>query len=53
MQSINENPKKRMRILAGVLTFLLVFLGIMLVATLNAPTKGGPKVMETMQTYLA
>ncbi len=25
----------------------------MLVATLNAPTKGGPKVMETMQTYLA
>jgi ABC-type sugar transport system permease subunit len=32
---------------------LLVFLGIMLVATLNAPTKGGPKVMETMQTYLA
>lgn len=53
MQSINENPKKRTRILAGILTFLLVFLGIMLVATLNAPTKGGPKVMETMQTYLA
>ena len=53
MQSINENPKKGTRILAGILTFLLVFLGIMLVATLNAPTKGGPKVMETMQTYLA
>jgi multiple sugar transport system permease protein len=53
VQSINENPKKRTRILAGILTFLLVFLGIMLVATLNAPTKGGPKVMETMQTYLA
>jgi multiple sugar transport system permease protein len=53
VQSINENPKKGTRILAGILTFLLVFLGIMLVATLNAPTKGGPKVMETMQTYLA
>lgn len=42
-----------MRIFIGILTFMLVFLGIMLVATLNAPTKGGAKVMENMQTYLA
>ncbi|HOJ01271.1 MAG TPA: sugar ABC transporter permease [Anaerolineaceae bacterium] len=53
MRSPVETPKKGKRILAGILTFLCIFLVIMIVAILNAPTKGGPRVMETMQTYLA
>ncbi len=53
MQSTVETPQKGKRIFAGILTFVAIVLIIMIVAILNAPTKGGPKVMETMQTYLA
>lgn len=41
------------RVIAGVLSFLLVFVAVMVVATMNAPTMGGPKVMSSLQSYLA
>lgn len=53
MKSTIQPSQQRKRICASILTFVVVFLIIMLVATLNAPTKGGPKVMKTLQTYLA
>ena len=53
MQSTVETSHKWKRVLAGILTFAVIVLVIMIVAVMNAPTKGGPKVMETMQTYLA
>ncbi|HBO33458.1 MAG TPA: sugar ABC transporter permease [Anaerolineaceae bacterium] len=53
MQPKIKAPKKSGRIMAGVLAFVAVVILIMSVAILNAPTKGGPKVMETMGTYLA
>ncbi len=39
--------------LAAVITFLIVFFIIMIIALMNAPTMGGPKVMSTPQTYFA
>ena len=53
MQSTVETSHKWKRIFAGILTFAVIVLVIMIVAVMNAPTKGGPRVMETMQTYLA
>ena len=38
--------------LAAVGTFALVFLVIMVVALLNAPTRGGAQVMATMSSYM-
>jgi multiple sugar transport system permease protein len=52
VQSTIQTSQKSKKILAGILTFVFVVVIIMLVAILNAPTKGGPKVMETTQTYL-
>jgi multiple sugar transport system permease protein len=48
-----ETSKKSGRIMAGILAFIAVVALVMIVAVLNAPTKGGPKVMESMATYLA
>ncbi|MHB8807749.1 MAG: carbohydrate ABC transporter permease [Anaerolineaceae bacterium] len=53
MQSPIQTPQKSRKIFASIFTFVIVVLIIMIIAILNAPTKGGPKVMETMQTYLA
>ncbi len=38
---------------AAIITSIVVFLVIMLIAVMNAPTKGGPRVMASPQTYLA
>jgi multiple sugar transport system permease protein len=38
--------------LAAVVTFAGVFLLIMFIAVLNAPTRGGPQVMNSLGTYL-
>ncbi len=35
-----------------VLTFVVIVVVIMVIALLNAPTMGGPKVMATLSTYL-
>ncbi len=53
MKSINRSSQERKRVFASILTFAVIVFIIMLIAVLNAPTKGGPKVMETTQTYLA
>lgn len=53
MRSDMETSKKSGRIMAGILAFIAVVALVMIVAVLNAPTKGGPKVMESMATYLA
>lgn len=37
--------------LAAVISFVLVFVIIMIIALMNAPTMGGPKVMSSLQTY--
>jgi len=38
--------------LAAFWTFLIVVAVLLIVAILNAPTKGGPQVMESLSTYL-
>jgi multiple sugar transport system permease protein len=37
---------------AAVATFLLIFIILMIIALLNAPTMGGPKVMASASAYL-
>jgi multiple sugar transport system permease protein len=39
--------------LAALVTFIGIIAVIMLIAVMNAPTKGGPQVMATAGTYLA
>ena len=41
------------RTLVAALTFLVIFLALMTIALFNAPTMGGPRVMATVDTYLA
>jgi multiple sugar transport system permease protein len=52
MQAQTTAPQSRAN-LAAVLTFLLIFGVIMIVAVMNAPTRAGPQVMESVSTYLA
>lgn len=40
------------RTIAAVISFVLVFLVLMIIAIVNAPTMGGPKVMASSTTYL-
>jgi multiple sugar transport system permease protein len=47
----SEAPSRR--ILVAVLSFLVVFIVLMTIALFNAPTMGGPRVMATVDTYLA
>ncbi|MRR52629.1 MAG: hypothetical protein EG825_17285, partial [Rhodocyclaceae bacterium] len=51
MQTKPRDPAR-----TGTLVSLFVFIGIvvvlLLIALLNAPTMGGPRVMASMQTYL-
>ncbi len=52
MQNQETTPKSNSN-LAAVGAFVLVFLVIMVVALLNAPTRAGAQVMATMSSYLA
>jgi multiple sugar transport system permease protein len=38
--------------IAAIISFLLVFILLMVIAVVNAPTMGGPKVMASVDTYL-
>ncbi|HJS17334.1 MAG TPA: sugar ABC transporter permease, partial [Anaerolineales bacterium] len=40
------------RTLAAIVTFLAIFIVLMVIALLNAPTMGGPRVMASAATYL-
>ena len=53
MRSTVQPSSERKRVIASILAFVVVVFVIMLIAVLNAPTKGGYKVMENTQTYLA
>jgi len=52
MSSQKAIPKNNANLAAAV-SFVAVFVVIMIVAALNAPTRGGGQVMETMGSYLA
>jgi multiple sugar transport system permease protein len=55
MTTVTKNeatPSQSNRILAAIGTFLLIFIVLMVIALLNAPTMGGPKVMASATTYL-
>lgn len=41
------------RRVAALIAFVVIFLVLMIIALFNAPTRGGPQVMATVQTYLA
>jgi len=52
MKKIVE-PAQTQRTIAAFLSFLLVFILLMVIAVMNAPTMGGHSVMASSQTYLA
>ncbi len=41
------------RTIAAIISFIVIFFLIMVIAVMNAPTMGGSKVMASSQTYLA
>jgi len=49
----NLKPGKSKSVAAGIMIFLVVVITIMLVAIMNAPTRGGAQVMASAQTYFA
>jgi hypothetical protein len=46
------SPVPTNRTFAAIFTFLLIVIILMVIALLNAPTMGGPKVMASAGTYL-
>src|SRR5215210_4309159 len=48
---VNAAPSRRT--LVAVLSFFFVFVVLMTIALFNAPTMGGPRVMASVDTYLA
>ena len=52
MTTYETSPTQSNRNLAAILTFLVIVIVLMLIALLNAPTMGGPKVMASASTYL-
>jgi len=53
MKTVDVNVSQSSRISAAVATFFLIVIILMVIALLNAPTMGGPKVMASVTTYLA
>ena len=52
MTTNEASPIRSNRTQAAVITFLVIVIVLMVIALLNAPTMGGPKVMESATTYL-
>lgn len=52
MTTYETSPTQSNRNLAAILTFLVIVIVLMVIALLNAPTMGGPKVMASASTYL-
>ena len=52
MQKKVESTKTQQTI-AAIISFLLIFILLMIIAVMNAPTMGGAKVMASSKTYLA
>ncbi len=53
MQIPLKKPARSSPNTAALVTFIVTVVVIMLIALLNAPTRGGPQVMATLSTYLA
>lgn len=51
MEQTIEKPRRDGLLAAGI-TFLVVFLVLMVIALLNAPTRGGAQVMRSLSSYL-
>ena len=51
MQNLNNKTNKS-GIGAATLVFIGIFVFTMIIALLNAPTMGGPRVMASVSTYL-
>ena len=47
------NSSRLNRTIAMVVVFVVIVTAVMIIALMNAPTMGGPRVMATLQTYLA
>jgi len=52
MTTYETSSTQSNRNLAAILTFLVIVIVLMVIALLNAPTMGGPKVMASASTYL-
>ncbi|HKG54367.1 MAG TPA: hypothetical protein VKB04_08890, partial [Anaerolineales bacterium] len=48
----NATETRSTRTLAAVITFLTIVIVLMVIALMNAPTMGGPRVMASATTYL-
>lgn len=53
MRTVDENAMQSRRGLVAAAAFLLIVIVLMTIALFNAPTMGGPRVMATVDTYLA
>lgn len=53
MATYEADAVQSRRTLMAVLSFFVVFVVLMIIALFNAPTMGGPRVMASVDTYLA
>ena len=53
MQAQLDKPQRRGGLWPAVLTFLVVIVVLLVIALMNAPTMGGPRVMASASTYLS
>lgn len=53
MRTVDEGAIQSRRALVAVVAFFLVVIILMIIALFNAPTMGGPRVMASVDTYLA
>src|SRR5688572_18643520 len=53
MRTVDEGAIQSRRALVAVVAFLLVVIILMIIALFNAPTMGGPRVMATVDSYMA
>lgn len=51
---MQTKPKQTLRstLIPSIITFLGIFIVLMVIGLLNAPTKGGPQVMKSISNYL-
>lgn len=52
MQSKPRDPARTSGLLPSVIVFFGIVIVLLLIALMNAPTMGGPRVMASLQTYL-
>ena len=53
MQTQLDKPQRRGGLVPAIVTFSVVIILLLVIAIMNAPTRGGPQVMASTDTYLA